>query len=234
MTSKIIKPNAPPGMAKVKELYLPEPFANKSLDSNNHKLLSLKEELAVHSLETSILDSYISASKYTDEQGRVQYDAKKVSKEKFIDSVMESVSYHIHNRHFKNMPGELAKQVANHADFNGDKYGDIVVSALAGINRTALEATLEDNSISNQFVAQSAFQISRSYLSRQAAKTLPKMYKDDLNGMRNGLKNLGEVFGLDPQVFKIKDLPKLGEQELNQTYLEGLNTSWNKIMNPNQ
>lgn len=230
----IQKPSAPAGMANVNGLYIPEEFAGKSLDSHNQKLLSLKEELAVHSLETSILDSYISASRYTDEQGRVYYDSTKVSKEKFVDSVMESLSYHIHNRHFKSMPQEIAKQLPNHADFNGDKYSDLVINALTGINRSALEATLEENTISNQLVSQSAFQISRSYLSRQASKAMQNMYKDNLNGMRDGLKNLGEVFKLDPQVFKIKDLPKLGEQELNQTYMEGLNASWTKIMKPQQ
>ncbi|MDP3734501.1 MAG: hypothetical protein Q8R37_04690 [Nanoarchaeota archaeon] len=232
-----IQPIAPPkNMVQIGNppIWVDERFAKNRLDANNEKLFGLREKLVVNSLETSILDYFINASKYVDEQGKVQYDTKRVQKEQFINLIMDSITYHIHNRHFKNMPEDLTQQLSKCVDFNGDKYTDIMAQAMTGFDRTSLEELLGNNPLSNQAAYNSALQVGGNYLNIQASKVLNDTYKDNIPGIRDGLNNLASVFELDPEVYKVKDLPSLGERELMQNYLRGLNRSWAKVNNPDQ
>lgn len=227
-SSSVLQQSMPTGWTKVGSngLLLPNNLAkNGPLNSNNQQLLSLKDKLDVRSLRTSIMDAYISSVRKTD--GVIRYDGE-IKVKDFAAQVMESLSYHVHERHFSGLL-EKVKELEGSKDPNGERYSDIVVKALSGFDQESLPDLLENNSVNELSIGGLANHISSRYLTLQTSRALRKMYNDNLSGMREGLSNLGDVFKLEPQLYRTKNLPKLGEQELGELYLKSLSVSWEKI-----
>lgn len=218
--------NAPQGMARTPSgLYIPQEYAQKGiLDANNQKLLGLKEELGVSDLELHLVDNYIQAIK--NNAGVISYH-QEVKKENLVEMIMQTLSYHIHNRHFKGL-GEKVKELHQYVDPLGKHYDELVVSALTGMNKVQLTDIFTENPDTPNVMYGLSKQISRNYLNLQVAETLKNTYNENLDSLRTGLKNLNDIFGLE-KLFKTNDLPNFGKNELNQNYLKGLNEAWDKI-----
>lgn len=224
---------APKGMTKMGDLYVSEDLkeAAGSLNSENKKLLNLKKDLQVDSLQGTIMHALLSAGKSKTDNGGSTYDVSRVGRERFMNIVMEKLSYHVHVTHFGIQEDE-AKKLASYTDLNGEKYSDLVVTATVGVDKTSLENLLEEDMIDNQTAFQTAARIGHSYLSIQTSNKLKSTYKGEasLPKMKDDLKNLGEAFKLSPEVFKVKDLERMfDEREINQLYVQGLNKAWSMV-----
>lgn len=229
MVTPISQPPVPQGMARSGSgLIIPSQYAAGQLDPKNKELLDLRGKLDYQSLENSIIDAYITTVRKQDAKGVTRYDPKAAAGE-LANKVMEQLTYHVHNRHFETLPRELIDQAGRVTDQNGESYAQILVSALTGINKTSLLELLKENPLDLKSTTQIAGQIAGRYLQLQTSKKVQSLYGDDLPTMRKGLENLGQIFHLDPRVFKIKDIPRLGQQETLETYLKGVFNTWNII-----